>query len=712
MIKKSVCSWLPLILLLGLLIVFFSLRLDRYVSFSSLQEHRNLLLDWSKAHYFSSVLLFMGCYTLAVAVSIPGAVFLTLAGGFLFGVFWGTFLVVVSATLGATAVFFAVRTSLGQWLSQSAASWLGRMRHGFQENAFSYLLTLRLFPLFPFWVVNIVPALLAVEAKTYILATFIGIIPGSFVYVLVGNSLSHVFSTNQTANLGVLFSAQVLIPLLALTALALAPLLYKKFTRKQSSATKEKAIVYDIAIIGAGAGGLSIASVAAQLGLKVVLFESGKMGGDCLNYGCVPSKSLLAVAKRTYQTHHHAARFGLCDQKIEIDFTKVMHHVHKVIKTLAKNDAIERFESLGVHVIQAAARFSDTKTVIAHNKAIQAKRFVIATGSSPFIPPIPGLENTPYLTNETIFDITKKPTHLVVIGGGPIGCELAQAFAMLGSKVTIVEGLRLLPKDDEECVAILREQLNAMGVVVYEQSTVQTVEHENQKGIKLTIDQQGQHRSIAGSHLLVATGRRPQVDGLDLEKAAVVYSSKGIAVNARLQTSNRRVYALGDVVGSYPLTHVASYHAGVVLRNIVFKIPAKMDYRAVPWVTYTEPEIAQVGILAKEALQRSDLKITQWPFIENDRAQAEDALEGKIKIVTDKKGTILGATIIGAHAGELLLPWVVAIREQKTLRSFTDTMAAYPTLSEISKQVASAFYKPQLFSTKTRWLVSVLKKLG
>jgi pyruvate/2-oxoglutarate dehydrogenase complex dihydrolipoamide dehydrogenase (E3) component/uncharacterized membrane protein YdjX (TVP38/TMEM64 family) len=712
MIKKSMRSWLPLILLLGLLILFFSLRLDKYLTFSSLREHRDLLLGWSKAHYFTSALLFMGCYTLAVAVSIPGAVFLTLAGGFLFGVFWGTVLVVFSATLGATTVFFAVRTSLGNWLVKSATSWLDRMRQGFQKNAFSYLLILRLVPLFPFWVVNIVPALLGVDAKTYIIATFFGIIPGSFVYVLVGNSLSQVFSANQTANLGIIFAPQVLLPLLALVALSLIPLLYKRLNSKKSKTTKGNAIKCDIAIIGAGAGGLSVASVAAQLGLKVVLLESGKMGGDCLNYGCVPSKSLLAAAKMAYQSRHHAAHFGINAKEVKIDFIKVMQHVHHVIKTIAKNDSIKRFESLGVHVIQAAARFSDTKTLTAGKTVIQARRFVIATGSSPFMPPIPGLENTPYLTNETIFDLTEQPKHLVVIGGGPIGCELAQAFVMLGSKVTILEGLSLLPKDDVDCVSILREQLKAMGVIIYEQSKAQQVKYDRNKSIKVSVEQQGKHITITGSHLLIATGRRPNIESLDLEKANILYSTKGIKVNSHLQTSNRRVYALGDVVGSYQFTHVASYHAGIVLRNIAFKIPAQVDYRAIPWVTYTEPEIAHVGILAEEALKHADIQITQWPFLENDRAQTEHALEGKIKVITNKKGKILGVSIIGARAGELILPWVIAIREQKTLRSFTDVIAPYPTLSEVSKQVAGEFYKSKLFSNKTRWLVGWLKKLG
>lgn len=711
MIKKNMSSWLPLSLLLGLLALFFLFRLDKYLSFGYLQAHQALLVSWTRTHYVTTAIIFMSCYTLAVAVSVPGALFLTLCGGFLFGVVWGTILVIVSATLGATALFFAVRTSLGNWVTKSATNWKERMRQGFQKNAFSYLLTLRLVPLFPFWVVNIVPALLGVNAKTFIIATFLGIIPGSIVYVMMGNGLSHIFAMNQAPNLSIIFAPEILFPLLALAALSLIPVGYKWLHRNHSKATNLNQVQCDLAIIGAGAGGLSVASVAAQLGLKVVLFESGKMGGDCLNYGCVPSKTLLAAAKMAHQLRH-AARLGIGTKEVKIDFLKVMQHVHDVIDTLAKNDSIERFESLGVHVIQAKACFSGTNTLTAGDVVVQARRFVIATGSSPHKPPIPGLENTPYLTNETIFDLVEQPKHLIVIGGGPIGCELAQAFSMLGSKVTIIEGLTLLAKDDVDCVTILREQLISMGITIHEESNVQHVAHTPKNSIRVSIENKEKHVAITGSHLLIATGRRANVSGLDLEKAGIHYSDQGIKVNSYLQTTNKKIYALGDVIGPYQFTHVASYHAGIVVRNIVFRMPSKINYQAIPWVTYTEPEIAHVGLLAEEALKHDHLKITEWPFIENDRAQTEHYVQGKIKVITDKKARILGVTIVGHQAGELILPWVIAVREQKTLRSFTDAIAPYPTLSEISKRVAGEFYKPQLFSKKTRWLVGLLNKLG
>ncbi|HHM2297816.1 TPA: FAD-dependent oxidoreductase [Legionella anisa] len=711
MIKKTMRRWLPLLILLGLLGVFLTFRLDRYLSFTTLRDHRDLLLSWTQSHFALSAALFMMLYILAVAISIPGAVFLTLAGGFLFGVLWGVLLVVISATLGATLLFFAVRTALGEWLSKKASGWISRMRQGFQHNAFSYLLTLRLIPLFPFWVVNIVPALLNVSAKTFISATFIGIIPGSTVYVLVGNGLSQVFASNQTPNLGIIFEPRVLGPLLALAALSLIHALYQFFTRKDKDKIMNGVIDCDLAIIGGGAGGLSLAAGSAQLGLKVILVESGKMGGDCLNTGCVPSKSLLSAAKTFYHMKQ-ASRLGIHAQGLTINFSQVMQHVHQVIANISEHDSVERFESLGVRIIQAAGKFIAPDAMQADNQVIRAKRFVIATGSSPFIPPIPGIDSVPYLTNETVFDLQKLPEHLIVIGGGPIGCELAQAFAMLGSKVTILEGLNILPKDDADCVAVIRNELEEMNITIYEQAKVQRIETQADNGIIVSFEYQNEPARITGSHLLIATGRRANVDGLDLEKALVKYTPKGIEVNQRLQSSNKKIYALGDVAGPYQFTHMAGYQAGIVLRNIVFKWPAKVNYNAVPWVTYTEPELAHVGLLAIDAQKRPDTQITEWPFVDNDRAQTERTLNGKIKIIADKKARILGVTIVGPQAGELILPWVMAMNEQKTLRSFTDVIAPYPTLSEISKRVAGAFYTPKLFSDKTRWLVRWLQKLG
>jgi len=467
----------------------------------------------------------------------------------------------------------------------------------------------------------------------------------------------------------------------------------------------------DIAIIGAGAGGLSVAAGASQMGAKVVLIEHEKMGGDCLNYGCVPSKSLLAAAK-TVQTLRDAERFGIHPDMPDINIADVMAKVHDVIDTLSTHDSVERFVALGVKVIQAKASFQGPSCLKAGNTLIKARRYVIATGSSPAIPPIPGLDTTPFYTNETIFDLTENPSHLVIIGGGPIGCELAQAFLMLGIKVTLLEGLHIMPRDEADLVDILRDTLIKQGLTLHEAIKVQEVKSTTH-GIEVTIESDGKSCIIEGSHLLVATGRRPNLQGLNLEAANIDYTPKGIIVNPRLRTSNARVYAIGDVVGPYQFTHVAGYHAGIVLRQILFRIPAKINYSAVPWVTYTHPELAHVGLSSKDALVLDkQANVLTWDFTDNDRAQAERETIGKIKLITNRKGRVLGVSILGPHAGELITPWISMIREKRTVRAMTDVIIPYPTLSEINKQVAGAYYTPLLFSKRTRFLVRLLRLLG
>ena len=467
---------------------------------------------------------------------------------------------------------------------------------------------------------------------------------------------------------------------------------------------------YDIAIIGAGSGGWSVAAGAAQLGARVVLVEKAKMGGDCLNYGCVPSKSLIAAADAA-QTVRTAGQFGVNGHEPAIDFAKVNAHVHDVIARIAPQDSVERFERLGCKVIQAAARFVGPTEIEAGGNRFTARRVVVATGSRPFVPPIPGIHDVKTYTNENIFELTEAPGHLIVIGGGPIGIEMAQAHRRLGCKVTVIEAATLMPKDDPDAVAVVRARLQAEGVAIFERAKVDGVSHAG-NGIAVSFNHDGTTEAITGTHLLVAAGRRPNVNDLGLDAAGITFSPKGIDVDARLRTSNKRVFAIGDVAGGYQFTHIAGYHAGIVVRNALFYLPAKVDYRAVPWVTYTDPELAQVGKTIAEA-QRTDpgAKATQWSLSDNDRAQAERAPEGFIKVVTSGRGRIIGATIVGRHAGELLLPWVLAVQKSMSMRDMTGIIAPYPTLSEISKRAAGAYFTPTLFSKRTQSLVKFIQRL-
>ncbi|UCH75080.1 MAG: FAD-dependent oxidoreductase [Rhodospirillales bacterium] len=466
----------------------------------------------------------------------------------------------------------------------------------------------------------------------------------------------------------------------------------------------------DLCVIGAGSGGLTVAAGGAQMGARVVLIEKGKMGGDCLNYGCVPSKALLA-AGHAAQAMREAARFGITSLEPEIDFAAVHGHVRGVIDGIAPMDSQERFEGMGVNVIRAAGRFTGPREVEAGGQRIRARRFVVATGSTAAIPPITGIDDVPLLTNETIFDLNERPAHLIVIGGGPIGAEMAQAHRRLGCDVTVLEMFSLLGRDDPEAADVVRRRMLAEGIAIREKIEIQALAKED-GGITATIKKDGATETIEGSHLLVAAGRTVNVDGLGLDAAGIEYSPKGIAVDARLRTSNRRVFAIGDVAGGYQFTHVAGYHAGIVLRNALFWLPAKADHAAVPWVTYTDPELAQVGLTDLQAKERlgDGINVLRWPFSENDRARAEHVADGFAKIVTDRKGRVRGATIVGPHAGELILPWVLAVSTRQKIGRMAGVIAPYPTLSEVGKRAAGSYYAPKLFSERTRKIVRFLQR--
>lgn len=465
----------------------------------------------------------------------------------------------------------------------------------------------------------------------------------------------------------------------------------------------------DICIIGAGTAGLVTAAVAAQLGARTVLFERGRMGGDCLNYGCVPSKALLAAAKAA-KAVREAGRFGVTAAPA-VDFAAVMRHVHGAIAAIAPHDSVERFRGLGVRVVQSEARFTRPAEVQGGGLVVGARRFVIAAGSAPAVPPITGLDRVAFLTNETIFDNAALPRHLVIIGGGPIGVELAQAHRLLGAQVSVLEAARILPKDDPELVRPLREQLEAEGIAIRENAAVKRVE-QTAEGIAVVFDWRGGEERIAGSHLLVAAGRRPNTAGLDLERAGVAYGPKGIEVDARLRTSNPRIYAIGDVVGGPQFTHIAEYHAGIVVRNALFRLPARVDYRALPWVTYTEPELAQVGATEGQARRQygEGIRVLRHPFAELDRAQIERETIGLIKVIARPSGRILGASILGAHAGELIQPWAVAIGNGLKLSALATMIAPYPTFGEITKKAAASWYTPKLFGAWSRRLVGLLAR--
>ena len=467
----------------------------------------------------------------------------------------------------------------------------------------------------------------------------------------------------------------------------------------------------DICVIGAGSGGLSVAAAAAAFGQKVALIEKHKMGGDCLNYGCVPSKALIAAGKRAHAMRT-AAPFGIAAVNPQIDHRKVHDHVKGVIGAIAPNDSVERFSGLGVRVILGPGRFVDKETVAVGERRIKARRFVIATGSSPVVPPIPGLDGVPYFTNETIFDHADPIEHLIVIGGGPIGMEMAQAHRRLGSRVTVLEGLKALGKDDAELTGVVLKQLEAEGIDIREGTLARRVEGGPGK-VRIEIASGDRTELIEGSHLLIAAGRRPNLADLGLEAAGIRFEKKGITVDDGLRTSNKRVFAIGDVAGGLQFTHVANYHAGIVIRRALFRLPAKARPDLVPWVTYTEPELAHVGMTEADALERGyTVNILRWPFHENDRAQAERVTEGHVKVVTDRKGKILGASIVGEHAGELIQIWSLALSQGMKIKAMTEWISPYPTLGEVSKRAAYRYFATTPSNPVVRKVIGLLSKLG
>ncbi|MEM7472104.1 MAG: FAD-dependent oxidoreductase [Pseudomonadota bacterium] len=461
----------------------------------------------------------------------------------------------------------------------------------------------------------------------------------------------------------------------------------------------------DLLVIGAGSGGLSMAAGAVQMGADVVLLEDHKMGGDCLNYGCVPSKALIAAGKQAH-TMRTGAKFGVANATPVVDYAAAKDHVHKVISTIEPHDSVERFEGLGVRVIQERGRFTGVDTVQAGSYQITARRIVVATGSAPFVPPIPGLDTVPYLTNESLWDLRELPKHLLIIGGGPIGIEMAQAHLRLGSQVTVIEGDKAMGKDDPELAAIVLDRMREEGMVIEEGALAEDI--SGTAGDITVKSKDG--RVFKGSHLLIAVGRAANVNDMGLDEAGIKYDRAGIKVDASMRTANKKVYAIGDVAGQLQFTHVAGYHAGVVIRSILFGLPSKARQDHLPWATYTDPELAQVGLTEAQARKKyfGQIEIARFDYQENDRAIAEGKTTGFIKVMV-VKGRPVGASIVGAGAGDLIGVWALAIANKLKMSQVAGMVAPYPTIGEVNKRAAGVYFSPRLFESATVkrvvWLV-------
>ena len=464
----------------------------------------------------------------------------------------------------------------------------------------------------------------------------------------------------------------------------------------------------DILVIGAGSGGLSVAAGAVQMGASVVLLEGHKMGGDCLNTGCVPSKALIAAGKQAYAMGH-TGDLGVTAVKPKVDYAAAKDHVRRVIETIEPVDSQERFEGFGINVIREFGHFISPTEVQAGEHVITARRFIVATGSGPFVPPIPGLDDVDVYTNENIFDLRERPEHIIIVGGGPIGMEMAQAHLRLGSKVTVIEGAKAMGNDDPEMAAIVLEKLRAEGVEIVEGAQAEKISGEKGKSVTVHTPK----GDFSGTHLLMAVGRKVNVEKLDLDKANVKWDRRGVEVGANLRSvTNKKVYAVGDAAGGLQFTHVAGYHAGVVIKSMLFGLPSKQRTDHIPWATYTDPELAHVGLTEAQAKEKhgDKLEVVRFPYHENDRAIAEGKTTGLIKVMI-VKGRPVGASIAGAMAGELIGMWAMAIANNMKMSQVAATVLPYPTVSEINKRAAGAYFSPKLFeSSKVKAVVGFVQR--
>jgi len=695
---------LPLIFTLALLIgAFFLFDLGRFLSLEYLQSQRAGLVD-----YFQTNPLFMGLgfflvYVAVTGLSLPGAAMLTLVAGAIFGVFWGTLIVSFASTLGATLAFLLSRFLLRDWVQKRFGDRLSSINAGIEKDGAFYLFGLRLVPLFPFFVINLVMGLTPIPTLTYAWVSQIGMLAGTLVYVNAGTQLGQLESLSGILSPGLLGSFVLLglFPLIARKALdwLRAQQIYKGW---------EKPSRFDrnLIVIGAGSGGLVTAYIAAAVKAKVTLVEKHKMGGDCLNTGCVPSKALIRSA-RFLADAKRASELGLQSAEVQFNFADVMERVQRVIKTVEPHDSIERYTNLGVEIIEGTARIISPWKVEVDGQTLTTKNIVIATGARPFVPVLPGLEQIAYLTSDTLWNIRELPKRLLILGGGPIGCELGQCFARFGSEVTIV-GPSLLPKEDDEVGELLAKRLYNEGVQLQLGFRVEGFRVENGQQLAVCCKDE-EEQLIEFDQLLFALGRTPNTTGFGLEALEIPLTANGtIETNEFLQTCYPNIFACGDVVGPYQYTHAAAHQAWHTSVNALFGSLRrfKVDYSAIPHTTYTEPEVAKVGLSEKEAqAQGIQYEITRFDLAELDRAITDEAAEGFVKVLTvPGKDRILGATIMGEHAGELITEFVTAIRHGLGLNKILSTTHAYPTLSEANKYAAGEWKRAHVPEKLLHWV--------
>lgn len=683
--------------LLGI-VAFFALGLDRYFSLAFLKESQASLATLREQQPLQLALGFFLVYVAVTALSLPGAVIVTLAGGAIFGLGWGLLLVSFASSVGATLAFLTARFLLRDSVQSRFGQRLADMDKGIQKDGAFYLFTLRLIPVVPFFVINLLMGLTKMKTWTYYWVSQLGMLAGTAVYVNAGTQLGQLDSLQGILSPGLLGSF-VLLGLFPLIARQVVEAVQQRKVYARWASVRPAQFDRNLIVIGAGAGGLVSAYIAAAVKAKVTLIEAHKMGGDCLNYGCVPSKALIKSAKLAHQMRH-GANYGLNDTTPSFSFKAVMQRIHDVIKAIEPHDSVERYTGLGVEVLQGYAKLVNPWTVeIALNgggtQRLTARSIVIAAGARPFVPPLAGLDAVGYVTSDTLWDkfakLDEVPKRLVVLGGGPIGSELAQSFARLGSQVTQVEmGVRIMVREDEEVSALAKASLEADGVAVLTGHKALRCEMVNGEKT-LVVEHAGAEKRIAFDQLLCAVGRVARLTGYGLEDLGIP-TNRTVETNEYLQTIYPNIYAAGDVAGPYQFTHVAAHQAWYAAVNALFGDfkKFKADYSVIPWATFIDPEVARVGLNEQEAKEKNiAYEVTKYGIDDLDRAIADSEAHGFVKVLTvPGKDTILGVTIVGTHAGDLLAEYVLAMKHGLGLNKILGTIHTYPTLAEANKYAA------------------------
>ncbi|CAN5679830.1 bifunctional TVP38/TMEM64 family protein/FAD-dependent oxidoreductase [soil metagenome] len=684
--------WALVALLVLAVGAFFALGLQRYLSLAFIRSQQGQLEAWRDANPLVAALTFFGLYIAVTALSLPGATILTLAAGAIFGLGWGSLIASFAASIGATLAFLSARVVLRDWVQARFGQRLATINDGVQKDGAFYLFTLRVVPLFPFFLINLAMGLTHIRVLTFYAVSQLGMLLGTVVYVNAGTQLARIDKLGDVASPGVLVS---------LAMLGLVPLIAKKaidlFRARKVTRRWKKPARFDrnLVVIGGGSAGLVSAYIAAAVKAKVTLIEKHRLGGDCLYTGCVPSKALIRSARFLAQVKR-APEFGMRSAQAEFDFADAMARVQRVIQAIEPHDSVERYTALGVDVVLGAARIVSPWEVEVTQADGQVRRLttrsiVIATGARPFVPPIPGIEQVEVLTSENVWNLRQRPERLIVLGGGPIGSELAQTFARLGSHVTQVEQApRLLMREDVDASDLVTARFRAEGIEVLLDHTAKRIEVID--GQKLLIAEHANTEvRIAFDALLVAVGRNANLKGFGLEELGVG-TGRTVEVNAFLQTNFPNIYAAGDVAGPYQFTHTASHQAWYAAVNALFDPFKKFraDYRVIPWATFVDPEVARVGLNELEAIEKKvPYEVTTYPLDDLDRAIADGEAHGFVKVLTvPGKDRILGATIVGEHAGDLLAEFVLAMKHGIGLNKILGTIHTYPTMAEANKAVA------------------------